>query len=70
MFRYSTKILKQWDAYSFKVNFRNQIVKVNVCQNETNFKLSGNKELHILVNNQLITLLPNYLVTVSNSMVL
>jgi len=51
MFRYSTKILKQWDAYSFKVNFRNQIVKVNVCQNETNFKLSGNEELQILVNN-------------------
>ncbi len=52
------------------MNLRNQIVKVNVCQSETNFKLSGNKELYILFNNQLIILLPNYLVTVSNRMVL
>lgn len=61
---FNPQIPKQWEAYSFKVNFRNQIVKVSVCQNSTNFELEGNEELQILVNNQLITITPNNLVTV------
>jgi maltose phosphorylase len=64
MLSFRPKIPKQWEAYSFKVNFRNQIIKVNVCQNETNFELEGNKGLQILVNDKLITITPNQLVTV------
>ena len=30
---FSPKIPKQWKSYSFKVNFRNQIITVNVSQN-------------------------------------
>jgi len=47
---FNPQIPKQWEAYSFKINFRNQILKVNVCQNGTNFELEGNKDLDILVN--------------------
>ncbi|VAV83631.1 Maltose phosphorylase [hydrothermal vent metagenome] len=61
---FNPQIPKQWKAYSFKINFRNQILKVNVCQNETNFELEGNKDLDILVNNKKITISPNSLVTV------
>jgi maltose phosphorylase len=64
MLSFKPQIPKQWEAYSFKINFRNQIVKVNVCQNKTNFELDGNKDLQILVNDKLITITPNNLVTV------
>lgn len=61
---FSPKIPNQWEAYSFKINFRNQIIKVNVSQNKTNFELSGGEELQILVNDKLVTITPNNLVTV------
>ncbi len=61
---FSPKIPSQWEAYSFKINFRNQIIKVNVSQTQTNFKLDGKKDLQILVNNKLVTITPNNLVTV------
>ena len=35
------KIPKEWEGYSFKINFRNQILKVAVNQNETVFSLEG-----------------------------
>ncbi len=61
---FTPKIPEQWDAYSFKVNFRGAIIKVNVCQNETNFELENETALQILVNNELVTIEPNNLVTV------
>jgi maltose phosphorylase len=61
---FNPQIPKQWEAYSFKINFRNQILKVNVCQNETNFELEGSKDLDILVNGKKVTISPNSLVTV------
>ncbi len=64
MLSFSPKIPKQWKSYSFKINFRNQIIKVNVCQNETNFELEGNEELQILVNDIPITITPNNLIKI------
>ena len=61
---FSPKIPKQWKTFSFKINFRNQILKVNVCQNETHFELDGTAALNILVNDKLVTIHPNSLVTV------
>ena len=61
---FTPKIPKQWHAYSFKVNFRGQILKVNVSQNDNTFELSGNTELQILVNNNPIIIKPNSLITV------
>ncbi|WP_066221770.1 glycoside hydrolase family 65 protein [Formosa haliotis] len=45
---FEPKIPEQWDAYSFKVNFRNQIVKVHVTQKGAEFKLEKGNELEIL----------------------
>ncbi len=61
---FEPKIPEQWEAYSFKVNFRHQILKVNVKQGHTHFELTGDKELDIIVNGQSITISPNNLVTV------
>ncbi|WP_111682274.1 glycoside hydrolase family 65 protein [Winogradskyella tangerina] len=64
MLSFEPKIPEQWEAYSFKVNFRHQIIKVNVCQGHTHFELEGDDELEILVNGNAITISPNNLVTV------
>ena len=64
MLSFSPKIPKQWEGYSFKINFRNQILKVNVSQNETNFELEGANDLQILVNDKLVNIKPNSLTTV------
>ncbi|MGZ0016220.1 glycoside hydrolase family 65 protein [Yeosuana sp. AK3] len=61
---FTPRIPVQWEAFSFKVNFRNQILKVIVYQNETHFELEGNSVLEILVNNTLVSIHPNSLVSV------
>lgn len=61
---FTPRIPKQWEAYSFKINFRNQILKVNVHQNETNFELDSGDELTILVNGKLVIVTPNDLVSI------
>ena len=61
---FAPKIPKQWNGYSFKINFRNQIVKVSVNQNNTTFGLEGNEELKIMVNGKSVTILPNQQVSV------
>lgn len=61
---FTPRIPKQWKGYSFKVNFRNQILKVEVSQDEASFKLDNGDELAILVNNELIKVGSNQLVTV------
>ncbi len=58
---FSPKIPKGWNSYSFKVNFRNQVITVNVTQKGTHFEIDGKKEIQILVNGELITLTPNSL---------
>ena len=64
MLSFTPKIPKQWKAFSFKVNFRGQILKVDVSQKSTNFQLEGNETMRILANNQLITVSPNNLATI------
>jgi maltose phosphorylase len=49
---FSPKIPKEWKAYSFKINFRNQILKVSVSQNGTSFTIDGNQDLQIVVNGE------------------
>jgi maltose phosphorylase len=61
---FEPKIPEQWDAYSFKVNFRHQIIKVNVCKGHTHFELEGEHEIEIIVNGKAILISPNNLVTV------
>ncbi|HEU0126835.1 MAG TPA: glycosyl hydrolase family 65 protein, partial [Flavobacterium sp.] len=52
---FSPKIPKEWKGYSFKINFRNQILKVSVNHNETTFTVDGDQDLEIIVNGKAIT---------------
>ena len=61
---FSPKIPKEWNGYSFKINFRNQILKVSIQKNETTFSLEGSKEISVFVNGTEILVEPNSLVTV------
>ena len=61
---FEPKIPKQWEAYSFKVNFRHQIITVSVSQNETQFILDGDKDLTIYVDGKEVSISPNNRVTV------
>jgi maltose phosphorylase len=56
---FAPKIPKGWTSYSFKVNFRKQIITVNVTQNGAHFELDGSHEMVILVNGEKITVAPN-----------
>ncbi|MFL1013112.1 glycoside hydrolase family 65 protein [Flavisericum labens] len=47
---FEPKIPEQWQGFSFKVNFRNQIIKVNVTKKKTIFKLISGDDLEVLVN--------------------
>lgn len=61
---FEPKIPAQWEGYSFKINFRNQVLKVSVRPNETNLSLEGDKEITVFVNGKEILVEPNSLVTV------
>ncbi len=61
---FEPKIPKEWKGYSFKINFRNQILKVAVNHTETQFSLEGNSEITVLVNGNEVLVEPNSLVTV------
>ncbi|WP_405575358.1 glycoside hydrolase family 65 protein [Winogradskyella sp. Asnod2-B02-A] len=61
---FEPKIPAQWEGYSFKVNFRHQIITVSVNQNETQFKLEGDKGLTIYVDGKEVSISPNNMVTV------
>ncbi len=61
---FNPKIPEQWENYSFKVNFRDQIVKVNVCQNDTRFEMEGYQDMDIIVNGEKVTISPNNMVKV------
>jgi maltose phosphorylase len=61
---FEPRIPKEWNGYSFKINFRHQILKISVHQNETTFSLEGDKEITVVVNGKEVLVEPNSLVTV------
>ncbi|MEN8836085.1 MAG: glycoside hydrolase family 65 protein [Polaribacter sp.] len=61
---FAPKIPKQWKSFSFKVNFRDQVIKVIVSQNATNFELEGTKEMSIIVDGKIMEVTPNKLIIV------
>jgi maltose phosphorylase len=61
---FEPRIPAQWEAYSFKINFRNQILKVSIGQNETQFALEGNEPIRVYVFGKEVLVEPNGLVTV------
>ncbi|MGC1630884.1 MAG: glycosyl hydrolase family 65 protein, partial [Gelidibacter sp.] len=50
------KIPEQWEAYSFKINFRNQVLKISVSKNETKFAVEGGGSMDIVVNGKEVTI--------------
>lgn len=57
---FTPKIPKQWKAFSFKINFRNRILKVSVSAKETSFELLGGQEdMSIRVRGERVVLKPN-----------
>ncbi|MGA8854638.1 MAG: glycosyl hydrolase family 65 protein, partial [Christiangramia sp.] len=61
---FKPQIPEQWDAYTFKVNFRDRILKINVSSDKTVFSLEGEDSLEILVNGNKVEVSPNTQVSV------
>ncbi|WP_353170112.1 glycoside hydrolase family 65 protein [Flavobacterium sp.] len=47
---FEPRIPEQWEGYSFKVNFRNAIVKIEVTHQETKVSVEGNQEVEVIIN--------------------
>ncbi|WP_289037188.1 glycoside hydrolase family 65 protein [uncultured Zobellia sp.] len=56
---FEPKIPEQWQAYSFKINFRNRILKVTVKNGSTEFLLNGQEDMSIRLNGERVVLTPN-----------
>ena len=56
---FSPRIPEKWQAYSFKVNFRNQILKVTVQKGKTAFLINGQEDMSIFVNGKSVVLSPD-----------
>lgn len=52
------RIPEQWKAYSFKVNFRSQILKIEVAEEKTTFSLEGKEPMELLLNDKIINVKP------------
>ncbi|MGS2762195.1 glycoside hydrolase family 65 protein [Sinomicrobium sp. M5D2P9] len=61
---FNPKIPAQWEAYSFKINFRGQVLKINVKASGTEFTLEGDTALIVMVNGKQVTVKPGNLVAV------
>ncbi|MCL6217796.1 glycoside hydrolase family 65 protein [Zunongwangia pacifica] len=51
---FTPQLPEQWNGFSFKVNFRNQILKINIGKNETTFSVDGNDPMTVLLNGEAI----------------
>ncbi|WP_010518167.1 glycoside hydrolase family 65 protein [Croceivirga radicis] len=58
------QIPENWDAYSFKVNFRNRIITVKVSKTGSSYQLNGTEEMSIRVNGERVVLKPGETVAV------
>ncbi len=52
------RIPRQWDSYSFKINFRHRILKVTVTSEGCSFYLDAKEEMSIRVNDERVVLSP------------
>jgi maltose phosphorylase len=53
---FTPQIPEQWESYSFKINFRNRIIKITVSQKGTTFTIDEGTDLEIMLNGQPKTL--------------
>jgi len=61
---FTPQIPKEWNSYSFKINFRNRIIKITVSIESSSFELTGNEEITIQVNTNKVVLTPGDKITV------
>ena len=57
---FSPQIPKKWQSYSFKINFRGNILKAIVQHSGTSFEVSGDEPMTIIVNDQATNVEPNF----------
>ncbi len=55
---FAPQIPEQWESYSFKINFRNRIIKVSVTEHGSTYRLTGEEEMSIRVNGERVVLKP------------
>ncbi len=55
---FETKLPKEWNSFSFKINFRDQVLTVNVSHDATTVTASGDQPVEVIVNGQLQELQP------------
>ena len=55
---FTPKIPEQWTGYSFKINFRNSILKVSVTHEGATFRLDGGQQIPITLDGERITVSP------------
>ena len=61
---FEPQIPEQWDSFSFKINFRNQIVTIKASAKGTSFEISGSNALSIQVHGKTVELVPGKVVTI------
>ena len=59
---FEPQIPAQWDSFSFKVNFRGQIITITVEKDKSSFAITGETDLNVLVNGSPVTLTPKNVV--------
>ena len=64
---FTPRIPAEWKAYSFKVNFRNRVLKVKVSKEETSFELEGQQEMSIRIYGKRLVLSPTSSVSETNA---
>jgi maltose phosphorylase len=53
---FTTRLPKEWDGFSFKINYRDNILKVNVTNSGTDVQLSSGDTMEVIVNGELRSL--------------
>ncbi|NND16336.1 MAG: glycoside hydrolase family 65 protein [Eudoraea sp.] len=61
---FDPNIPEEWKAYSFKVNFRNRIIKVSVTHDHTSFQLDANEEMSIRLKGERVVLKPREIIQI------
>lgn len=61
---FEPRIPEQWESYSFKINFRDQIITVTVSADSSSFSISGNRPITIQVHGTSVQLVPGEIVKV------
>jgi len=55
---FTPRIPEEWESYSFKINFRERVLKINVNKEGSNFELEGDQEMSIRLNGERVVLQP------------